>query len=160
MPFRFLNKDIYKYANLTMALIGTFWFISLFELIMSKSIYTNLLLAIIFKFINDFWCGTIIGLTLFLIPYLCNLFLKKPVFTIVKVLFVILIIIQYALVKYSLTTLLNLGADLLGYSLDDIFNTVSASESFSITYFIPFIVFPLLFFFLFLQHHVVQINQM
>ncbi|MFI1772873.1 sulfatase-like hydrolase/transferase [Thalassobellus citreus] len=149
MPYRFLNKDIYKYINLTMALIGTFWFMSLFELIMTKSNHTSFLLAVIFKFINDFWCGIIIGLLLFPISYLCNLFLKKYVFTIVKVLFVLLVIIQFSLVKYSLTTLLNLGADLLGYSFDDIFNTVSASESFSITYFIPYIAFPLLFFLLF-----------
>ena len=41
--------------------------------------------------------------------------------------------------------MLNLGADILGYSFDDAFSTVSVSESISITYFFPFIIFPLLF---------------
>jgi tetratricopeptide (TPR) repeat protein len=42
--------------------------------------------------------------------------------------------------------MLNLGADVLGYSFDDAFSTVAVSESISFTYFLPFIIFPLLFF--------------
>ena len=45
--------------------------------------------------------------------------------------------------------MLNLGADVLGYSFDDAFSTVSVSESISIFYFLPFVIFPLLFFFLY-----------
>ena len=146
MNAKFLNKDIYKYANLILSLIGSFWLISLFELIMAKSTQTPFILALLYKLINDFWGGLIIGLLVFPLCLIINKFAKKQVFNIIKVLFVIIVIIQFSLVKYSLTTLLNLGADLLGYSLDDIFNTVSSSESFSIAYFIPFIVFPVLFF--------------
>ena len=130
MNAKFLNKDIYKYANLTLSLIGSFWLISLFELIMAKSTQTPFILALLYKLINDFWGGLIIGLLVFPLCLIINKFAKKQVFNIIKVLFVIIVIIQFSLVKYSLTTLLNLGADLLGYSLDDIFNTVSSSESF------------------------------
>ncbi|WP_345190917.1 sulfatase-like hydrolase/transferase [Algibacter agarivorans] len=146
MKVKFLNKDIFKYANLTLSLIGSFWLISLFELIMAKSTQTHFILALLYKLTNDFWGGLIIGLLVFPLCLFINIFVKKQVFNIIKILFVIIVIIQFSLVKYSLTTLLNLGADLLGYSMDDIFNTVSSSESFSIAYFIPFIVFPLLFF--------------
>ncbi|GAA3558171.1 hypothetical protein GCM10022395_06730 [Snuella lapsa] len=125
------------------------WLTSLFELIVSNTTNTNSFLAATIKFVNDFWCGLTIGALSVPLYILINGFSKKWSYITIKILFTSVVIIQFALVKYSLTTLLNLGADLLGYSLDDIFNTVSASESFSITYFIPFIIFPALFLFLF-----------
>jgi lipoteichoic acid synthase len=149
MKISLSKKNIGSYAFLTISLIGTFWFISLFELFISKSTNTNILLVTVYKFVNDFWSGLILGLLIFPVYLLIHLIVKKHALTVVKVLFVMFVVIQFSLVKYSLTTLLNLGADLLGYSTDDIFNTVSASESFSITYFLPFIIFPLLFFILF-----------
>lgn len=144
MTFSFKNKDFATYSYLTIALISTFWLISLFEIAWSKSNNINLL----FRFANDFWCGLVIGVLFLPVYLLIHPFFKKQALLIVKIIFLVFIIIQFSLVKYSLTTLLNLGADLLGYSMDDIFSTVSSSESFSITYFLPFILFPLLFFFL------------
>ncbi len=145
MKLKLENSDIYKYVCLTLALIGTFWIISLFEVFNSKSIVENVLLTILYKFTNDFWGGFIISLFTFPIFILINTFSKKKALVVVKVLFVLLIIGQFSLVKYSLTTMLNLGADILGYSFDDAFSTVSVSESISITYFFPFIIFPLIF---------------
>jgi lipoteichoic acid synthase len=141
MKFNFENKDVFKYSSLTLALIGAFWAITILEVLLTK---TNDF-SISLKLINDFWCGLILSVVVFPIYLIIHYFAKKRALLAVKILFVLFIIIQFSLVKYSLTTLLNLGADLLGYSLDDIFNTVTASESFSITYFLPFIIFPVLF---------------
>ncbi|MBJ6367580.1 sulfatase-like hydrolase/transferase [Snuella sedimenti] len=149
MTFRFQIKESYKYLQLCVALIAAMWLTSLFEVIVSNTTNSHILLAAAIKLVNDFWCGIIIGALLAPVYILINGFSKKWSYTIIKILFTCIVIIQFSLVKYSLTTLLNLGADLLGYSLDDIFNTVSASESFSIAYFIPFIIFPALFLFLF-----------
>jgi len=145
MKLKLENTDIYKYICLTISLIGTFWFISLFEVFNSKSIPENTLLTILYKFTNDFWSGIIIGVLLFPLFILINEFFQKKVIITIKVLFILLVIGQFSLVKYSLTTMLNLGADILGYSFHDAFSTVSVSESISITYFFPFIIFPLLF---------------
>ena len=147
MDFSIQSKTIYKYVCLTIGLINTFWLISVFELVMSKSSTSNMLLAVLFKFTNDFWSGLAIGLLLFPVFILFHIFLKKGAINVLKVLFVILVIIQFSLVKYSQTTLVNLGADLLGYSFQDISITIRASVSFSILYFLPFVIFPLVFFF-------------
>ncbi len=151
MTFSFQNRDIYKYAYLTISLICVFWFISLLELFLSTSngIKTPQLgTAILSKLLNDFWSGLLIGILLFPIFFIINLFKNKTAFIVIKVVFALLIIIQFSLVKYSLTTLLNLGADILGYSLNDIYITVSSSEAMTLMSILPFIVFPLLFFFL------------
>jgi phosphoglycerol transferase MdoB-like AlkP superfamily enzyme len=107
---------------------------------------TNLGATLGYKLLNDFWAG--LGIYLLFFPlYLLFFFIKKPIGNIlIKVLFSLIIIGQFALVKYHLTTLVNLGADILGYSLDDMYTTVTASESMSFVYFLPFILFPLLFF--------------
>ncbi|MFD1161590.1 sulfatase-like hydrolase/transferase [Hwangdonia seohaensis] len=145
MKFNFKNKDFYGYACTTLSLIGVFWCISLFEALSLKtSAHDTLFNTIFFKFINDFWVALIVGILLFPVYLLLHYLSKKYALNIIKALFVIIIIIQFSLVKYSVTTLLNLGADLLGYSFDDIYNTVSASESLSVTYFIPYILFPIL----------------
>lgn len=152
MKFNFQNKDIYKYVYLTISLICAFWFISIFELYLSFSNGVkihDLESAVLFKFLNDFWGGLIIGLLLYPLFLLINLFIKKRALIVIKVVFALFVVIQFSLVKYSLTTLLNLGADILGYSFDDVFSTVSISESISITYFFPFVIFPLLFFLLY-----------
>jgi len=153
MKIKFQNKDIYKYIYLTISLICVFWFISIAELYLSNSsgIKTpHLGTTIIYKLLNDFWSGLIIGGLLFPVFLLFYVFIKKGAITIIKVLFTLFVIIQFSLVKYSLTTLLNLGADILGYSLDDIYITVSSSEEMTLMSLLPFIVFPLLFFLLFI----------
>ncbi len=143
MKIKYSIKQLINYAYLITALIVTFWFISLFE------IFTTILkgikipeigIVILYKFLNDFWVGLLIGLLLFPLHWFLNIFIKKYNQLIISILLSLVVLIQFALVKYSTTTLLNLGADLLGYSFDDITLTVSSSESMSILYFIPFII--------------------
>lgn len=148
MKFSLPNKDFYSYAYLTVSLICSFWIISILELYLSTSSgfkTHNLGTVILFKFLNDFWSGLLIGVFLFPLLFLINLVTKKRSLMIMKALFILFVIIQFSLVKYSLTTLLNLGADILGYSFSDIFSTVSVSESISVMYFFPFLIFPILF---------------
>lgn len=136
-----------NYIYLTLSLIFTFWLITLFEVYstVSNGVAIEIATTLAYKLINDFWTGLIIAL-LFLPLYLAFLFIKKPYNDIaIKILFCLIIIGQFALVKYSLTTLINLGADILGYSMGDMYTTVTASESLSYLYFFPFILFPVLY---------------
>ena len=146
MQFKDLSNYSYKYIYLSFSLIISFWAISIYEIftkVANGFEQTNIWTLIGYKFLNDFWIGLGIGL-LFLPLYLIFYFIKKPVGNLlIKVLFCLIVIGQFALVKYHLTTLVNLGADILGYSLDDMYTTVTASESFSFVYFLPFIIFPL-----------------
>lgn len=101
--------------------------------------------TLMYKLLNDFWTGLIIGL-LFFPLYLVCFFIKKPLgIVLIKVLFALIVIGQFALVKYSMTTLINLGVDVLGYSMKDMYTTVTASESITFLYFLPFVILPLLF---------------
>jgi len=150
MKIKFYNNNIHKYFYLTLALICTFWLISLFEVLYSyfDGIQISILSTIFFKFINDFWAGIIIAILLFPIFYLLS-FIRYGVI-IMKVLFTMVVIIQISLVKYSLTTLLNLGVDLLGYSPSDIYLTITASHTFSFFDILQFIFFPVLYWFILL----------
>lgn len=145
MKYIIQKKDIHIYLNLTLSLICTFWIISITELYFSSS-EGGLIKAILFKFVNDFWCGLVLGGLCFPLFILLDYFVREKAFTVLKVVFILFVLLQFSLVKYSLSTLLNLGADILGYSIGDIFSTVTVSESVSIAYFIPFVLFPLLFF--------------
>lgn len=149
MKINFKDNDIYKYTCATIALTLAFWCISLFEVFMTKASEGSLFINAIFKFVNDFWTGLVIGVLVLPIYFLINFISKKAALITVISIYLLFVIGEFALVKYSLTTLLNLGADLLGYSFNDIFSTVSASESISFTYFLPYIIFALLFFGLF-----------
>jgi phosphoglycerol transferase MdoB-like AlkP superfamily enzyme/tetratricopeptide (TPR) repeat protein len=151
MKLNLETKDIIQYAHLVFALVCSFWLISLFELYASTAsgaIIPNYATAILFKFLNDFWSVFIIGLILVPLLLLLNTVKKNGAIIAIKIVFILLVIIQFSLVKYSLTTLLNLGADILGYSYEDIFSTISSSESISVVYFLPFVIFILLFFLL------------
>jgi phosphoglycerol transferase MdoB-like AlkP superfamily enzyme len=146
MQFKDLSNYGYKYIYLSFSLIISFWAISVYEIFMKAANgleQTNFGALFGYKLLNDFWTGLGIGL-LFLPLYFIFYFIKKPVGDLlIKVLFTLIVIGQFALVKYHLTTLVNLGADILGYSFDDMYITVTASESFSFVYFLPFIIFPL-----------------
>lgn len=146
MKINFKDKDIYKYTCAVTSLTLAFWFISVFEVFMSKTLEGNLFINLIFKFINDFWAGLVIGVLILPVYFLIHLCSKKAALISVLLIFTLLVIVEFALVKYSLTTLLNLGADLLGYSFADIYSTVSASEAISFVYFLPFVISVLLFF--------------
>ncbi|WP_142786343.1 sulfatase-like hydrolase/transferase [Changchengzhania lutea] len=148
MKFSIKNKGISNYLRAVLALIGAFWIISSYELYMSNPSVNdpNLATVLVYKLLNDFWSGFIIGMLCFPIYFIISTIRKKVAFVVISIVFTGLIILQFSLVKYSMTTLINLGADILGYSYDDIFSTVSVSESISVTYFLPFIIFPALFF--------------
>jgi lipoteichoic acid synthase len=148
MKTEYTFDDIRKYIYLTTALILTFWLISVFEIIVVSNSgikITSLTFTFLYKFINDFWAGIVIGLLFFPVYFVLNLFKKPLSIIIVKILFSIVILLQIGLTKYSFTTHINLGSDLLGYSLKDIYLTVSGSETFSLVYFIPFILAPIVF---------------
>ncbi|PHQ56352.1 MAG: sulfatase [Lutibacter sp.] len=137
-----------SYIYLTIALICTFWIITLFELYMTgfNGIkIQDLGIKLLHKFINDFWFVIIFALLLSPIYLLFSFISKKIGKVVFTLIFALAVIVQFGLVKYSLTTLLNLGADLLGYSYEDIYITVSSSESMSFVYFLPFIIILIIF---------------
>ena len=148
MKFKRINKKNRKYILLCLSLLLTFWLISVFEfssILFSGKEAPSFFSFIGYKFLNHFFTILFIFILFFpLFFWLSRKKEKRGVFFI-KVFFVILVLIEFSLTKYSLTTLLNLGADLLGYSLDDIYLTVTSSESTSVLYFIPFLIFPILF---------------
>ncbi|WP_347374470.1 sulfatase-like hydrolase/transferase [Aequorivita sp. Q41] len=148
MTFGLKNKDILNYGYLTIALILALWAIGLYEIVMSKPLGENdptVALVLFYKFLNDFWFGVVVGLLFLLLYLIVNIWSKKLATILIGIIFSVVIIAQFSLVKYSLTTLINLGADILGYSYNDAFNTVASSESISFTYFLPFIIFPAVF---------------
>lgn len=141
-------KNYFSYGYLCFSMVFVFWLISIFEI--GAKIYTgieipNITIALFYKLVNDFWAVLLISilcLPLYLVLHYSKIKWKDiPI----KILFTLIIIGQFALTKYHLTTLVNLGADFLGYSTADMYTTVTASETFSILYFVPFIVFPLLY---------------
>lgn len=148
MKIKLLFNNSYRYIYSTFSLIVTFWLMSLFEVYAKASNGSEIQhigTTLMYKLLNDFWTGLIIGL-LFFPLYLVLFLIKKPLgILLIKVLFSLIVIGQFALVKYSMTTLINLGADLLGYSMKDMFTIVSASESITFLYFLPFVILPLLF---------------
>jgi lipoteichoic acid synthase len=148
MKLKLQLKDTYKYSYFILALIATFWFISFFEVyqLASKNVGISIGSSLFFKLLNDFWTVLVLSLLLFPLYFLVAYFHKKVAIIFIQILFVIIIIGQFALVNYSLTTLINLGADLLGYSYSDITTTVSSSVEFSIGYFVPYLIFIGIFF--------------
>lgn len=139
-------KEKYSYHNsleyiyATVSLIIIFCFLSLIE------VFKNFDLQLFsYKLLNDFFTGLLIGL-LFFPLYLGLKYIKNPLaIIVVKVIFSIIAIIQLGLIGYSLTTHINLGADLVSYSFNDIYHTVTSSMSISFTLFLPFIVIILLY---------------
>lgn len=161
MKIKLQEKDIFSYSALIFAAVCSFFFISIFEVYTSKSSgvdVQNLGIVLLYKFLNDFWFVFMIGMLLFPVYFLIKLFFKKGTITFIKIILTLFVVLQFSLVKYSLTTLLNLGADILGYSYVDIYSSVSVSESISLLYFFPFVIFPILFF---LLHYLIkkQINR-
>ncbi|MFV8375456.1 sulfatase-like hydrolase/transferase [Flavobacterium sp. LB1P71] len=136
--FSYYNSLEYIYA--TISLIIIFCLLSLIEL------FENFDLQLFtYKLLNDFFTGLLIGL-LFFPLYLVLKYIKNPIgIIVIKVLFSIITIIQLGLIGYSLTTHINLGADLLGYSLSDMYTTVTASLSLSYLMLLPFIIVPIVF---------------
>lgn len=148
MAIKKINKKNRKYILLCFSLMLTFWMISLYEysaVFFSGKETPAFLSYFSYKFLNHFF--TILFIFILFLPFYYLLAKKKAKrgLLFIKIIFVLIILIEFSLTKYSLTTLLNLGADLLGYSFDDIYITVTSSESTGFLYFLPFIIFPALF---------------
>ncbi|MFV5698012.1 sulfatase-like hydrolase/transferase [Flavobacterium sp. ZT3R17] len=136
--FSYYNSLEYIYA--TISLIIIFCLLSLIELFKNFDIQ-----LFTYKLLNDFFTGLLIGL-LFFPLYLVLKYIKNPLgILVIKVLFSIIAIIQLGLIGYSLTTHINLGADLLGYSLSDMYTTVTASLSLSFLMLLPFMIVPIVY---------------
>lgn len=140
MKVKFTYKDILEYLYATVSLILIFCLLSLIE------VFKNFdKLSFAYKILNDFFTGMLIGL-LFFPLYLVLKYIKNSVAIIViKILFSVIALIQLGLIGYSLTTHINLGVDLLGYSLRDIYTTVTASLSISFLLFLPLTVLPVIY---------------
>tara|TARA_R110001583_G_scaffold173582_2_gene327668 strand:+ start:23121 stop:25544 length:2424 start_codon:yes stop_codon:yes gene_type:complete len=148
MKFNLTPEKSYKYIYLITALICSFWVISLFDLYLTISNgvkISNYGATIGFKLLNDFWSGLIIGLLLLPFYLVIISFFKKFGKVFFYTLFTLIVLVQFGLMKYSQTTLLNLGADILGYSYNDVYITVTASETMSLLYFLPFIIISTIF---------------
>ena len=140
MKMKFTFKDILEYLYATVSLILVFCLLSLIEVF--KNFDT---LPFAYKILNDFFTGTLIGL-LFFPLYLVLKYIKNSLgIIVIKILFSIITLIQLGLIVYSLTTHINLGADLLGYSLSDMYTTVTASLSISFLLFLPFVALPIVY---------------
>jgi phosphoglycerol transferase MdoB-like AlkP superfamily enzyme len=135
------SKLIYSYAYLLFTVLILVWAGSFLEWILTDynekfSVFT----IIIYKLINDFWAIVILGLILFPLFWLFSIIFKKRFLLIYQIVFLLILFIQAALIKYSLTTHVNLGSDLLGYSYNDIYETVTTSVSLSFITILPFFV--------------------
>jgi phosphoglycerol transferase MdoB-like AlkP superfamily enzyme len=155
-------KNSISYLYLCLALLLAFWTISSYEIISKIATgikITDLAQLISLKLLNDLWTCLLISCLLYPLFLVLSFITKKWWDLIFKCVFGLVVLAQFALTKYHLTTLVNLGADILGYSVSDMFTTVTASESLSILYFIPFVLFPLLFIFLFKKISIISLNK-
>jgi phosphoglycerol transferase MdoB-like AlkP superfamily enzyme len=130
-----------EYIYSTVSLIVIFCLLSAIEVFKNFDIQ-----LFAYKLVNDFSTGLIIGLLFFPLYLVLNYFKESLGIKVIKVLFTIIGIIQLGLIGYSLTTHINLGADILGYSASDMYTTVTASLEISFMTFLPFIVLPLVYF--------------
>ncbi|WP_223681564.1 sulfatase-like hydrolase/transferase [Flavobacterium hibisci] len=137
-----------KYLYLTTSLVLIFWLSSFAETylkIANGITIPNIWLEIGYKLANDFLSAIAVSLVLLPLFIIVGYINKTFAIRFMTVLFTLVGVIQFALVKYSSTTLVNLGADLLGYSFSDMYTTVTASESLSFMFFLPFFIIPLVY---------------
>lgn len=143
-----MKKSLLIYLKVLAALLVMFWLLGVVEVFVSfKETHTIIYVAklVMYKLLHAFIAVVTIGVLFLPIYYLVGLGNKKIAEITAIALGVFLVIGEFSLVKYSTTTLLNLGADLLGYSYDDIYKTIESSESFSVVNYLLFLVIPLLF---------------
>jgi lipoteichoic acid synthase len=148
MKTKYSFDDIRNYIYLTTTLILTFWLISIFEVVAThfNGIENQAIgSTLIYKLFHDFWTGLVIGLLVLPLYLLLNYFKKSISIVVIKVLFIVIVLVEIALAKYSLTTNINLGADILGYSLGDMYITVRSSGSISLLYILSSVLVPFLF---------------
>lgn len=140
MKTKFTYKKSLEYIYATVSLVLIFCLLSFIE------VFKNFeLLSFIYKVLNDFFTGILLGV-LFFPLYLGLEIIKNTIgILVIRILFSCIVLIQVGLTGYSLTTHINLGADLLGYSLSDMYTTVTASISLSMLTFLPFVVVPVMY---------------
>lgn len=141
MNLKFNYKNNLEYLYATISLIVLFCLLSLIEIFKNFGIQ-----LFAFKLVNDVFTGLVIGLIFFPIYLFLKLLKSSLGIIVIRILFSIIALMQLGLIGYSLTTHINLGADLLGYSLIDMYTTVTASLSISFITFLPFIILPLFYF--------------
>ena len=144
MKLNFKIRNHIKYIYLTAALIVVFWFISIYGLYSSQQkgvVFDGYIKTYFLTFINDFWTGSIIGILFLPIYILLKKYYNKVSFKSVFVFFIIIILLQLALVKYHNNTLLNLGVDVFGYSFSEILTTSSSTNEMSFLLIFPIVIF-------------------
>lgn len=134
--FKYQNNLEYIYS--TVSLIIIFCFLSFIDIFKNFDIQSFGL-----KILNDFFTGIIIGLLFFPLYLIIEYFKSTLGIVVIKILFIIVIIIQLGLTGYSLTTHINLGADILGYSWSDMYTTVTSSITLSFLMILPFMILPI-----------------
>ena len=135
MKYKSTFRNSLEYVYSTISLILLFYLLSLIEIFKEFS-----LAAFLYKIISDSLTGIMITVLLFPLYFFVKLIKKSAGIKVINFLFCLILLIQLGLIGYSLTTHINLGADLLGYSLEDMYTTVTASLSISFVTFLPFIV--------------------
>ena len=140
MNMKFTSKDILEYLYATVSLILVFCLLSLIEIFLN---FDTLELA--YKILTDFFTGIFIGLLFFPLYLVLKYIMNSLGIIVIKILFSSIILIQLGLIVYNMITHINLGADLLGYSLNDLYTTVTASLSILFLSFLPFLALPIVY---------------
>lgn len=143
-----MRKKLLTYLRILAALLVMFWLLGVVEVFASfkeAHTITYIIKFVVYKLLHAFGSAVIIGVLFLPVYYLLGLGNKKLAEITLIAFGVLLVIGEFSLVKYSTTTLLNLGADILGYSYNDIYKTIASSESFSIVNYLLFLIIPLLF---------------
>jgi phosphoglycerol transferase MdoB-like AlkP superfamily enzyme/tetratricopeptide (TPR) repeat protein len=145
-----MKKNIDKlkhYLYLFFPLFVIFFLFSVVEILLAIGQYKISFLELcFFKATNDFWATVAIAIVFFPLYFVVGFLGANIQRKLFLSLFGLVIIGQFMLVKYSLTTLVNLGADILGYSLEEMVFTVKASKEISPLEFLPCLFLLLLFF--------------
>ncbi len=136
-----LKRSVSQFAVLALIFLFFLFILSAIEIVLGganhnlKNNFFNLFLWSCFEDLKFFFTWFFPVYLIFAILYVINSKLAKTIFIVFSAIF---FLGQLALIFYYNTTLLMLGSDLFGYSLDEIMQTVGASGSFSIT---PIIIF-------------------
>ncbi|AWG23363.1 hypothetical protein FFWV33_18420 [Flavobacterium faecale] len=120
------------------------WFISFFESVVglfSDASFSTSVFKFGYKILADFESVVIVSLIIFPFHYLTS-YLKMPlVQMMINIVFAVLVILQFTLAKYHFTSVVNFGADLIGFPPKNLF--AGASDNISVFYLIPFAFLPI-----------------
>ncbi|HZX57076.1 MAG TPA: hypothetical protein VFE54_00055, partial [Mucilaginibacter sp.] len=133
-----------QFARLSTVWLLVILVLSIFELVYNGVVHQfpkSFIGALGWSFLNDlfFWLKGLIYLFIVYIPL--NVFSQKFARTVYSVFIILMAVIQLSLTSYFTTSLVPLGADLYGYSMKDIKQTVGASGGISFFEIIAFVFF-------------------